>query len=199
MSYSALSGIVVFRFKSGHCLFSHEINLKRMCDSFVITGIHLGENANHLKMEIQFLSNTIGSTDQPIRFETDRNLYLRILDLKFSKIINCNEVEKLKHNSFLPQYAELVYFKLDTDREYSSLSNIWSTKCTVTDYIITIILLALIAALILVCLLVGIFYHYMQKRPPTRPIPMIIPDGKTYRETQIMMQIEHADLLKTNL
>lgn len=80
-----------------------------------VVGIHPGEKAKHIKMEIQFLSNIIGATDSPIRFETDSNLYFRVLDLKFSKIIDCNEAEKLKQNSFLPPYAELVYFRLDTD------------------------------------------------------------------------------------
>lgn len=164
-----------------------------------VAGIHIGENTKQLKMEIQFLSNIIGTTDLPIRFQTDSNLYLRILDLKFSKIIDCAEAERLKQNSFLPQYAELIYFKLGTDNEFSSLSSIWSTKCTVTTYITMIVLAAVILVLILIIIMVAIFYRFLAKRPPARPITMVIPDGKTYRETQIIMQIEHAGLLKTNL
>lgn len=153
-----------------------------------------------LKMEIQFLSNVIGTTDSPIRFEMDSNLYLRILDLKFSQIIHCDEAERLKQNGFLPQYAELVYFRLNAgDNEYSSLSSIWSTKCTITTYFNVIALVAVVLVLILVIIIVAIFYRFLIKRQPTRPIPMVIPDGKTYRETQIMMQIEHHGLLKTNL
>lgn len=166
---------------------------------FSFAGIHFGENTKHLKMEIQFLSNLIGTTDTPIRFETDSNLYLRIFDLKFSKIIDCDEAERLRQNSFLPQYAELVYFRLGTDNEFSSLSNIWSAKCTVTTYITVVVLIAVAVVLILIIIMVAIFYRFMMKRQPTRPIPMVIPDGKTYRETQIIMQIEHAGLLKTNL
>lgn len=145
------------------------------------------------------MSNTIDAVESPIRFETDGNLHLRILDLKFSKIIDCDVAEQLKHNAFLPRYAELVFFRLGVNDEYSSLSNIWSTKCTTTTYTIVIVSIVLVLVLILVILLVAIFYRYMQKRQPKRPIPMVIPDGKTYRETQIMMQIEHAGLLKTDL
>lgn len=152
-----------------------------------------------LKMEIQFLSNVIDTPDLPIRFETDSNMYLRILDLKFSHIITCEEAEKLKQNGFLPAYAELIYFRLGSDSDHSSLSSIWSTKCTSTSYIAVSIIVAAILVLILVILLVALFYRFLIKRQPTRPIPMVIPDGKTYRETQIMMQIEHAGLLKTNL
>lgn len=164
-----------------------------------VAGIHVGENKKHLKLEIQFLSNTIDGTDSPIRLEIDSNLYLRVLDLKFSKIIDCTEAEQLRQNSFLPPYAELVYFRLSANDEYSSLSNIWTTKCSVTSYIVAIASVVAVLALILVILIVVIFYRCLLKRPPARPIPMVIPDGKTYRETQIMMQIEHAGLLKTNL
>lgn len=154
----------------------------------------------NLKKEIQFSSNMIGATDSPIRFQTDSNVYLRILDLKFSQVISCDEAERLKQNGFLPQYAELVYFRFGSgNNEYSSLSSIWSTKCVVTSYITIIILLAVVLVLILVIIIVALFYRFLMKRQPTRPIPMVIPDGKTYRETQIMMQIEHAGLLKTNL
>lgn len=64
---------------------------------------------------------------------------------------------------------------------------------------IAILLIVGVLVLIFAILLVAIFYRYMLKHKPTRPIPMVIPDGKTYRETQIMMQIEHTGLLKTNL
>lgn len=175
--------------------------MKKIIFYFVAAaGIHVGENAKNLKMEIQFLSNTIETTDLPVRFDIDRNLFLRVLDLKFSKRIDCHEAEQLKHNSFLPHYAELVYFRLSADNEYSSLSNIWRTNCVVTNtYYIVIVSVGIAMALILVIVIVAIFYRCLSKSQPTRPIPMVIPDGKTYRETQILMQIEHAGLLKTNL
>lgn len=196
ISHSAFSGT---RTISTKFYLQNSFNLKRMWNFFSFIGIHVGENTKQSKMEIQFLSNVIGITDSPIRFKTDGNLQFRVLDLKFSKIIDCNEAEKLRPNSFLPQYAEVVYFRFDTEDEYSSLSNIWSTKCTVTTYMIAIVSTVVVLALILIILIVAIFYCCMLKRQPIRSIPMVIPDGKTYRETQIMMQIEHAGMLKTNL
>lgn len=132
-----------------------------------------------LKMEIQFLSNVIDKTDSPIRFETDSNVHLRILDLKFSQIIKCDEAERLKHSAFLPKYAEFVYFRRSGDSEYSSLSSIWTTKCTVTTYITAIALVAAVLVLILIIIIVAIFYRFLGKRQPTRPIPMVIPGKKS--------------------
>lgn len=150
-------------------------------------------------MEIQFLSNTIVSTDYPIYFEVDQNLYLRILDLKFTKTTDCNEAKHFRHNNFLQKYADSIYFKNGKDLEFTSLSSILSNKCVETTYIIAIISIVAVVVLLLVIGAVAIFYRYWMKHKPNQQNNMVIPDGKTYRETQIMFQIEHVDLLKTNL
>lgn len=150
-------------------------------------------------MEIHFASNTILTTDYPIYFETDHNLYLRILDLKFAKTTDCKEADQFRHNNFLQKYADSIYFKNEKDLEFTSLSSILSNKCAETTYMIAIISIVAVFVLLLIIGVVAIFYYYLMKYKPNREINMIIPDGKTYRETQIMMQIEHVDLLKTNL
>lgn len=151
-------------------------------------------------MEIQFTSNEIFKTDYPIRLDHARDMDIRILDLKFSNTIDCNKADELRHNSFLQQYAETVYFRVGkTTDGYSSLASVLSNKCAVTTYLIAIILIAFVLVLILAFIGAAIFYRFWMKRKPNRQISMIIPDGKTYRETQIMIQIENAGLLKTNL
>lgn len=154
--------------------------------------------------DIQFSSNTIHSTDTPIRFEIDRKLHLRIHDLKFADFIDCVEADTLKQNPFLLPYADSVYFRFgkvtDINLEYRSLSNILMNECTVTTYIVAIVSTIVVFALILIIAIVAVFYRFWLKRqPPPRQMNMVIPDGKTYRETQIVVQIENAGLLKTNL
>lgn len=161
----------------------------------------MSENVKQRHMEIQFASNEIFKTDFPIRFEIAPNVNFRILDLKFSNTIDCDKATELRYNGFLQQYAETIYFKIGkpTDADYSSLSSILSNKCASTSYLIAI--MAVVMALIFILAIVGaaVFYRFWMKRKPNRQISMIIPDGKTYRETQIMIQIENAGLLKTNL
>lgn len=165
-----------------------------------ISAINVGDKAKERHMEIQFTSNEVFKTDFPIRFDHARDINFRILDLKFSYTIDCDKTDELRHNGFLQQYAETVYFKMGKPTDgYSSLSNILSNKCATTSYLIAIILLAIVLVLILAIIGAAIFYRFWMKRKPDRQISMIIPDGKTYRETQIMIQIENAGLLKTNL
>lgn len=166
------------------------------------SAIQLGDAAkNQLKhVEIQFASNIIAATEYPIRIDVGPAFNLCIQNLQFSTAIGCDKMDEFKHNGFLQQYAESVYFNTgkSSNVEYNSLSNIMSSKCVETTYLIAIISATVIVTLILVMVVVTFFYRYWLKHQP-KQISVIIPDGKTYRETQIMMQIENAGLLKTNL
>lgn len=152
-------------------------------------------------MKIRFASNEIASTDYPIRFDVPSNINLQIIDLKFSKNVDCDKTDELKHNGFLQEYADNIYFNMGdaSDLKYTSLSKILSGECAESTYIIAIISAAVIFTLILSIVAVAIFYRFWMKRQPKPQLSMVIPDGKTYRETQIMIQIENAGLLKTNL
>lgn len=151
-------------------------------------------------MEIQFASNVIGATEYPIRIDVGPNFNLRIQNLKFSSAIGCEKMDEFKRNGFLQQYAETVYFNTggSSNVEYNTLSSIMSGKCAEATYLIAIISASVMLTLIFVIVVVTFFYRYWLKHQP-KQISVIIPDGKTYRETQIMMQIENAGLLKTNL
>lgn len=152
-------------------------------------------------MEILFAENVIDATDYPIRLDVSPDFYLRIQNLKFSKEIGCDKVNEFQHNGFLQQHADTVFFNTgkSPNVEYNSLSNIMSHKCAETTYLIAIVSIAVILTLILIIIGVAFFYRYWMKHQPKREISMVIPDGKTYRETQILIQIENAGLLKTNL
>lgn len=152
-------------------------------------------------MEILFASNVIDATDYPIRFDVSPDYYLRIQNLQFSKAIGCDKMDEFQHNGFLQQHADTVFFNTGTssNTEYNSLSIIMSQKCAETTYLIAIVSTAVILTLILIIIAVAFFYRYWMKHQPKREVSMVIPDGKTYRETQIIFQIENAGLLKTNL
>lgn len=169
----------------------------------LFVGIKVSEGGKQFQPEILLSSNKIHSTDIPIRLEIDPKLTLRIQDLKFPRLIDCDEVERLRQNNFLSPHSASVYFGIkkgsNDDIQYTSLSNAVSDICANTTHLIAIISSIVIAVMILIVLSVALFYRFWEKQQLPRPLPMVIPDGKTYRETQIIMQIEHAGLMKTNL
>lgn len=152
-------------------------------------------------MEFQFISNSIHATDFPIRIKVDQtDFILRIFDLKFTTPIDCSYTTQLEHNTFLRQYGDTIYFRLDkaTD-EFQSYSNILNNACALSPATIAIIATSTVLALILIIAITAVFYRFLMKHQKKPNLTMVIPDGKTYRETQIVYQIEHAGLLKTNL
>lgn len=158
-------------------------------------------SAKQQHMQILFKSNDIFKTDHPIRFELARDVDIRILDLKFSSMIDCDKAKELRINGFLQQFADTVYFRIGAPTDgYSSMSSILDNKCASKTYLIAIVSGVIVLVVILAIIAVTIFYRFWWiKHKPNKQINMIIPDGKTYRETQIMIQIENAGLLKTNL
>lgn len=154
-------------------------------------------------MDFQFQSNVIQHTNFPIRFIVSPDFRLRIIDLKFPNPIECPEALKLEHNQFLREFGDTVYFRIgkpyDSSAPYYSLSNILSEVCVVASHIIAIVSVVAVLIFILIVVVTAVFYRYLLRRERIKQLNVIRPEGKTYRETQIVVQIENAGLLKTDL
>lgn len=159
---------------------------------------------NNHPMDFQFQSNTIQSTNFPIHIVTSSEFRMKIIDLHFSTPSECENATKLEHNQFLREFGDTVYFKIgkpsDSSAPYYSLSTILSKTCrTSSTTMIAIISTGALILLLLIVVSTAIFYRYWTRRQRKRELDVIQPDGKTYRETQIVVQVEHAGLLKTDL
>lgn len=79
-------------------------------------------------MELQFASNIISTTDYPIRIDVEPDFNLRVQNLKFTTAIDCDKMDEFKHNGFLQQHADTVYFNTgkSPNVEYNTLSSIMS-------------------------------------------------------------------------
>lgn len=155
-------------------------------------------------MEFGFTSNLIQTIEHPMYFIVSPDFRLNIKQLKFTLPMTCSSALQLENNNFLRQFGDTVYFKLgsetsDTELKYYSLIDILTKECILTTKIIAGIAAAVILLLILI-IVSGVFcYRYINERKKATQLNIINPEGKTYRETQIMMQIENAGLLKTDL
>ena len=107
-------------------------------------------------------------------------------------------------------YADTFYFKLDSQsettnarqtdhQEYSSLTEILARNCIITSNMIFVVFGGA-AVIIVVLFLVGgtVIYCVIQRRRQ-KQLDIIVPEAKTYRETQIVVQVEHTGLLRTDL
>lgn len=173
---------------------------------FPISAIRVGSNYkqqhNSQPMEFLIRSNVIDATDFPIRFAVDQNDFiLRIINLKFTTPIDCYDAEKMAPNTFLREYGDTVYFRFgnSTDDPYLSMVTIWDNACTLSSTMVAIISTAAVLTLTLIIAVTAVFYKFLMRRQRNRRLGLVVPDGKTYRETEIVFQIEHAGLLKSDL
>lgn len=144
-------------------------------------------------LDLHFSSNSIESVENPFALLVTNDFHLRIFDLRIQESIDCAHFQS---NSFLLQHPDSIYFRYKSG--YSSIAQLSNECATDTS---TVIVYALIATPLLLLVIVGgvLLLRFLERRRQATQMDIVMPEGKTYRETQIVMQIENAGLLKTDL
>lgn len=152
-------------------------------------------------MRFTFQSNTIQTMIFPFNLRIPDDFRLRLIDLKVLTPISCDDAFNLRSHPIFNQFSDTVYFRIEkSSADMHSLATTLSRTCAnYSPITITIISVTAIVILIIVVGMSIFLYRIAIKRREKRQIPVVMPEGKTYRETQIVMQIEHAGLLKTDL
>lgn len=84
------------------------------------------------------------------------------------------------------------------NNDFVLLNKYIETNCQPRSYLIYILLGVLLLLLVLL-LIGGIVWLQVAKRRKKRKLDVVMPEPRTYKETQIVYQIENAGLLKTDL
>lgn len=156
-------------------------------------------------LEFNFNSNSIEIVGQPYRLEFAPRFRIHITKLNFIQPITCHAVDLLKSNEFFREHGESIYFQLSDvsenidNEKYNSFLVISQQMCIPKSYLLYIVIGVLALILVLVVLLTLVIVLYIRKRRAAQLMSVVQPEGRTYRETQIVMQIENAGLLKTDL
>lgn len=155
-------------------------------------------------MEFQFISNTIDIPDVTFTLVFDAAFRMKISKIHFIKPVSCAGAEVLSHSEFVMEHSESLFFKLDDAKvtedpgQYHTFSHIFNHLCIRASYLMYIII-GVVVFFILVLIIAVTVTVIVLKRRRARQLNVVMPEGKTYRETQIIMQIENAGLLKTDL
>lgn len=152
-------------------------------------------------MWFTFQSNTIQTLVLPFNLRIADVFRLRLFDLKVLNPISCDDALNLHSHPIFNEFSDTVYFRIEnSSSELYSLATILSRTC-VNFSTVTIAIISITAIVILIFIIgMALFLYRMAvKQREKRQIPVVMPEGRTYRETQIVMQIEHAGLLKTDL
>uniref|UniRef100_A0A1W7R811 Protein with signal anchor n=1 Tax=Aedes albopictus TaxID=7160 RepID=A0A1W7R811_AEDAL len=173
-------------------------------DDTVLQGIRLDSsyyNRNSERPTLQFHNNRIGHINgaKMLIFSDDFDVNFRAIYVEQS--INCDQVVSLKETSFLKNYPEEIYFGSSNEgSDFKSFQDIKRFRCAEDRFWFYLIIGAVAGSivLVLICLL-GSYCYVTQKKKKQQKLQVVMPEPRTYRETQIVMQIENHGLLKTDL
>lgn len=155
-------------------------------------------------MQFEFNSNTINIPDATVTLDFSPQFRMKISKIKFINPVSCAGAEVLSHSEFIMEHADSLYFKVDDStvaedqNMYHTFSHIFSHLCIKASYLMYIII-GVVAFLVLAIIVAVTVMVIVLKRKRAQQLNVVMPEGKTYRETQIIMQIENAGLLKTDL
>uniref|UniRef100_A0A1L8D9T1 Uncharacterized protein n=2 Tax=Nyssomyia neivai TaxID=330878 RepID=A0A1L8D9T1_9DIPT len=162
-------------------------------------------------MFLDFSRNQFDTPDwpQPLQFAPEfRLIFTRN---QFINPTTCAQLNRIRDNEFFNLFSSEIFFRL-TDymidsgsgeingrNDVFSFAYITENFCIETSYFWWIILGIILFLLLLLVIFMVLLCVWWRKQKEKRRLEVIQPEGKTYRETQIVMQIENHGLLKTDL
>ncbi|XP_055587709.1 uncharacterized protein LOC129740124 [Uranotaenia lowii] len=149
-----------------------------------------------------FHNNRIQRLDSETKstyFSDDFNVQLRGIYVQQS--IDCQQMLVLKQSNLLTQNQEEVFFgAISKSGEFNSFHDIRTRQCADDNFWLYLVIGATVASIVLALLaLIIAFYCVAQKKKQRKKFDIVMPEPRTYRETQIIMQVENHGLLKTDL
>lgn len=180
------------------------------------------------RLELRFHNNTIRSTrpgadplatevndrgvvtvpGQPLRF--DDRFALSVRDLRYENTWSCDQLDRsveppLPRSEFFRQHSDQLMFQsLDIGARGASglgvmpLRTLIPEQCRERSYTAYIVAGSVLLGLLLILLVLLLWWRVVQRRR-RRKLDVVQPEPRTYKETQIVYQIENAGLLKTDL
>ncbi|XP_020804915.1 uncharacterized protein LOC110181493 [Drosophila serrata] len=177
------------------------------------------------RLELRFHNNTLRSSrpgadpkaedddpatqPQPLRF--DERFALSIRELRYDNPWSCDQLDR----NVEPPLPKAEFFRLHSDQlmfqppgqrlvqqqqapPLLPLRLLISDQCRQQSYTAYIVAGSVILGLLLLLLSLLLWWRIVQKRR-RRKLDVVQPEPRTYKETQIVYQIENAGLLKTDL
>ncbi|KAK9891453.1 hypothetical protein WA026_014686 [Henosepilachna vigintioctopunctata] len=131
-------------------------------------------------------------------------LKLKFVDFKVNDSCNCDGLMS-RFDQFRESFSEI---KCSDGGTPVSLADFKADSCTIlSGHTTMIVVIGIISILLLIMIILGLFYYhktyregkYGNSNEPTKNVGLIVPDGRTYKETEVHVILERADLLTTDL
>lgn len=130
--------------------------------------------------------------EQDVEFCPEMKLQISKLYLRDAR--NCEAVNRLYESKFFNDNSNSVFMRTEEkDENFESISFL-SDRCR-TDTNWFMILLIIVAVIVLLVILIPSICCYLRRQ---QKLDIVLPEPRTYRQTQIVMQVETHGLMKTD-
>lgn len=106
---------------------------------------------------------------------------------------NCDSIGRMAQEKFFNDHSNSIFMRTEAYYDYGSISYL-DDNCRRNSNWFMILMILIASAVILFIAIIAIFCYCRRKRQ----LDIIMPEPRTYRQTQIVMQIETHGLMKTD-
>lgn len=149
------------------------------------------------KPEFRLIENIIHQTGDPVPIYISGNFQLVLGKLYFSTIVNCDQIRKISNLAFFKSHEDFIYLRFSENGNYLTYNQMLNIECKHSSNWLYVAI-GVSCLLLLAVIVAGIVFYFVRKKQKNK-LDIIMPEPKTYRETQIILQIENAGLLKTDM
>jgi hypothetical protein len=124
------------------------------------------------------------------------SIQLQLSKLYFRDPQNCESVNQIYERKFFNDNAHAIYVRLENeDEDFKSISYM-NERCKhgIDWFLYLLIATAVIVILVILIPAICCYLRFRRKKQ----LDIIMPEPRTYRQTQIVMQIENTGLMKTD-
>lgn len=146
-----------------------------------------------------FRNNSIENIDANWVITSSSSFNTKISEIHILQPKTCDFVYNSVDNSFINNVSHEIYIRTTSDPKTSiALSQFQADECQKNSYLVYGIvgIVLLVVALVIVVIFIVIYFHKEQQK--IIQARMVSPEPRTYRETQIVMQVETHNLMKTD-
>uniref|UniRef100_A0A1B0CBF9 Uncharacterized protein n=1 Tax=Lutzomyia longipalpis TaxID=7200 RepID=A0A1B0CBF9_LUTLO len=221
IEHQAFKKFTTSTFQITNCTVRSQLPSRSFYDLDVLSSLHISHNNftgrihsrafDFQALFLDFSRNNFDTPDwpQPLIFAPEfRLIFTRN---QFITPITCAQLNRIRDNEFFNLFSSETFFRLSDyiidggsaevggRDDVFSFAYITENFCIESSYFWWIILGIVLFVLLLLVIFMILLCVWWRKQKEKRRLEIIQPEGKTYRETQIVMQIENHGLLKTDL
>lgn len=108
---------------------------------------------------------------------------------------NCETVNKFYDKKFFNDHSNIIFMRTQEKDEHFNTISYLNERCMESDNFWMILLIILAVLVFILCLLVFIYCCFCRRK---QELDIVMPEPRTYRQTQIVMQVETHGLIKTD-